>query len=172
MRESKYLKQNTENIQKLMAIPSLRDFEANSLGALLKLSKVRQYDYGECIIKEGDCDPWLYILVSGKVRIVKEGSDLAVLRRNGDIFGEMGLLGGTPRSASAYAVTEAVCLTTDASRIGNMSLNDKMTFYCMLYRLLAEVVSDRLRATSEELVAANNQIGRLRRSLAPAAAVA
>ena len=172
MRESKYLKQNTENIQKLMAIPTLRDFEVNSLGALLKLSKVRQYDFGECIINEGDRDPWLYILISGKVRIVKEDKELAVLRRNGDIFGEMGLLGGTPRSASVYAATEAVCLTTDASRIGSMSLNDKMTFYCMLYRLLAEVVTDRLRTTSEELVEANNQIVRLKRSLTPVAAVA
>jgi CRP/FNR family transcriptional regulator, cyclic AMP receptor protein len=172
MRESKYLKQNPANIQKLMAIPTLRDFEVNSLNALLKLSKVRQYEFGESIIKEGDSDPWLYILISGKVRIVKENKELAVLRRNGDIFGEMGLLGGTPRSASAYAVTEAVCLTTDASRIGSMSLNDKMTFYCMLYRLLAEVVTDRLRTTSEELVEANNQFLRLRRSLTPQAAVA
>ena len=60
MIESKYLKENIENIQKLMAIPALKNFETKSLGKLLRLSKIRQYEHGEVIIREGDLDPWLY----------------------------------------------------------------------------------------------------------------
>ena len=59
MIESKYLKENIENIQKLLTIPALRNFETRSLGKLLRLSKIRQYEDGELIIKEGDLDPWL-----------------------------------------------------------------------------------------------------------------
>lgn len=161
MRESRYLKESFENIQRLMAIPCLKDFEVHSLGELLKVSKIRQYEFGECIIAEGDSDPWLYILISGKVRIVKHGKELAVLRRNGDIFGEMGVIGGSHRSASAFAADTTVCLTTDASRLSKMALHDRMTFYCLLYRLLAEVLTERLRLTSEELVRANDHIGLL-----------
>ena len=40
MIESKYLKENLENIQKLMTIPALKNFETRSLGKLLRLSKV------------------------------------------------------------------------------------------------------------------------------------
>jgi hypothetical protein len=56
MIESRYLKDNIENIQKLMTIPALQNFETHSLSNLLKLSKIRQYQEGEVIIQEGDSD--------------------------------------------------------------------------------------------------------------------
>ena len=67
MLESRYLKDNIENIQKLMTIPALRNFEAKSLSKLLRPSKIREYEDGERIITEGDFDPWLYFLLSGKI---------------------------------------------------------------------------------------------------------
>jgi signal-transduction protein with cAMP-binding, CBS, and nucleotidyltransferase domain len=91
MIESKYLKENLENIQKLMTIPALKNFETRSLGKLLRLSKVRQYEDGERIIQEGDLDPWLYFLLSGKIRISKENLDIGTIDRKGEIFGEMRL---------------------------------------------------------------------------------
>jgi len=54
MIESKYLQDNMQNIQKLMNIPTLKHFEIKSLGKLLKLSKIREYEDGEVIIKEGE----------------------------------------------------------------------------------------------------------------------
>jgi len=66
MIESKYLKDNVQNIQKLMNIPGLKHFETRSLSKLLKLSKIREYSDGEKIIREGDLDPWLYFLLSEK----------------------------------------------------------------------------------------------------------
>jgi CRP-like cAMP-binding protein len=73
MIESKYLKDNVQNIQRLMAIPGLKDFETRNLAKLLRLSKIRQYENGELIIREGDDDPWLYFLLSGQLRIEKQG---------------------------------------------------------------------------------------------------
>ena len=52
MRESKYLRDNAENIRKLMAIPMLKDFEVENLSGLLKVSKIREYAHGERIIEE------------------------------------------------------------------------------------------------------------------------
>ncbi len=57
MLESKFLKDNIENIQKLMSLPPLRNFETKSLRQLLKMSKIREYAHGELIIREGDIDP-------------------------------------------------------------------------------------------------------------------
>ncbi|MBW1642310.1 MAG: cyclic nucleotide-binding domain-containing protein, partial [Deltaproteobacteria bacterium] len=110
MLESKYLQENIENIKKLMNIPTLSHFETKSLGKLLRLSKIKQYEDGELIISEGDLDPWLFFLLSGKVRISKEGIDIAAIERTGEIFGEMRIITSLSRSASVYAIGNTVCL--------------------------------------------------------------
>ena len=158
MRESKYLKDDAQNIQKLISLPIFKDFETGILGGLLRLSKIREYRDGEIIIKEGDLDQWLYFLLSGQVKIVKDGRLLQTLKRRGDVFGEMGMLGGLDRSASVYAIGATVCLTTDASRIESVSGNDRLAFGFILYRVFAEIVTERLRSTSEDLVKAKKEI--------------
>ena len=116
MLESRYLKDNIENIQKLLTIPALRTFEAKSLGLLLNLSKIREYDNGECIIKEGDFDPWLYFILSGKIRITKEGVEINTIDKKGEIFCEMRIIDSLSRSASVYAVGKTICLAVDKPR--------------------------------------------------------
>ena len=106
MIESKYLKDSVQNIQKLMTIPPLRKFESKYLGQLVRLSKIRNFDAGEPIIKEGGQDQWIYFLLSGRVRIEKGGISIATIDTVGEIFGEMRLLDGLARSASVYADTK------------------------------------------------------------------
>ncbi|MCD6273488.1 MAG: cyclic nucleotide-binding domain-containing protein [Deltaproteobacteria bacterium] len=137
MLESKYLKDNIQNIQKLLTIPALRHFETSNLGKLLRLSKIREYKDGELIIEEGDLDPWLYFLLSGKIRIVKEGKSIATISQKGEIFGEMRIVDSLSRSASVYAAGKTICL---------------LDFLLLLYRIFAEYMSIRLRLTNEALV--------------------
>ncbi len=166
MIESKYLKENIENIQKLMTIPALKNFETKSLGKLLRLSKIRQYDTGECIIKEGDLDPWLYFLLSGKIRISKEKHNIGTLDKKGEIFGEMRIIDSLSRSASVTAVGKTICLAVDTSAKNRLttggSRDEKIDFLLLLYRIFAEYMSIRLRLTNEELVSAKKQIKKLR----------
>jgi len=170
MRESKYLKDDIKNIQKLVAIPVFKDFEVQNLGELLNASKIRKYEHGEVIIKEGEHDPWLYFLLSGRVRISKHSKLLADLRRSGDVFGEMGMIGGFDRSASAIAVGETSCLTIDASRLDAITGKGRLAFSYTLYRIFAEIVTDRLKTTTDELMRANEEIARLKGREAKAAA--
>lgn len=162
MKESKYLKDNVENIEKLLSIPVLKHFSTQVLGKLLNVSKIRQYQDGEQILEEGNNDPWLYFILSGEVNITKNGETLTSLKNRGEIFGEMGLLGDTQKTASAYAVGDTVCLTTDATQIEKVSKDDRLAFLYILYRVLAEIVTDRLKKTSDELVAAKKEIARLK----------
>ena len=165
MLESRYLKDNIENIQKLLTIPALRNFEAKSLGRLLNLSKIREYENGECIIKEGDFDPWLYFLLSGKIRISKEGMEINTINKKGEIFGEMRIIDSLSRSASVFAVGKTICLAVDTSAKNRLSQgatqDEKLDFLLLLYRIFAEYMSIRLRATNEELVAAKKKVKRL-----------
>ncbi len=165
MLESKYLKDNIENIQKLLAIPALRNFETKSLQKLLRLSKIREYEDGEVIIKEGDLDPWLYILLTGKIRISKEDLEINTIDKKGEIFGEMRVIDFMKRSASVVAVGKTVCLAVDTSAKNRISAQDptdeKLDFLLLLYKIFAEYMSIRLRATNEELITAKKKIKRL-----------
>ena len=163
MLESRYLKDNIENIQKLLTIPALRNFEAKSLGRLLNLSKIREYENGECIIKEGDFDPWLYFILSGKIRVTKEGMEINTIDKKGEIFGEMRIIDSLSRSASVYAVGKTICLAVDTSAKNRQggTRDEKLDFLLLLYRIFAEYMSIRLRATNEELIAAKKKVKRL-----------
>ncbi len=165
MLESKYLKDNIENIQKLLGISALRNFETKSLQKLLRLSRIREYEDGEVIIQEGDLDPWLYFLLSGKIRISKEGLEINTIDKKGEIFGEMRIVDFMKRSASVVAVGKTICLAVDTSAKNRISAQDptdeKLDFLLLLYRIFAEYMSIRLRATNEELITAKKKIKRL-----------
>jgi CRP-like cAMP-binding protein len=60
---------------------------------------------GETIFKEGEPAKELYIIQSGKVDIQLGNRLLDTLEAN-DIFGEMALIDGAPRSATATAKTD------------------------------------------------------------------
>jgi CRP-like cAMP-binding protein len=159
---SDYLKDSDDFLAKLKLIPTLKAFSEAELKGVLQLSKIVKYAPGEPIIKEGDYDNRMYFLVSGKANVAKHGESLSVLRRAGDVFGEMGIIDGSPRSASVIAVDETVCLVTDASYIDRISDNDRLTFCYVLFRIFCEILANRLRITSNELVALKEEIRRLK----------
>ena len=165
MIESRYLEDNIENIQKLMSIPGLKNFEAKSVGKLIKLSKVREYRDGEVIIQEGEQDPWMYILLSGKIRIFKENHEIAMIEKKGEIFGEMRIIDSMGRSATAKAVGKTICLAVDTAAAGRFNTGtpqeEKLDFLLLLYRIFAEYMSIRLRATNDELITAKKKIKHL-----------
>ena len=152
MIESNYLKDNMDFVLKLGKMPVLDLFSEEELKGVLQLSKIQKYDPGELILNEGYVDSWIFFLVSGKVKVGKHGESLTILERTGDVFGEMGFINGSPRSASVYAVDETVCLATDASYINTLSGNERTAFGYILYRIFAEVLANRLRLTSDELI--------------------
>ncbi len=162
MIESDYLKDNINFFEKLRKMPTLDAFSEKDIKGLLELSKIRKYEPGELILAEGHSDCWIYFLISGKIRVAKHNEDLGVLRRTGDVFGEMGVIDGSPRSASVYAIDETVCLATDASYIDRLSGNDKIAFSYILFRIFSEILANRLRLTSEELMKAKEEIARLK----------
>lgn len=164
MIETKYLQDNVKNIQILMSIPGLHNFEAQKMGSLLRLSRIRQYQAGEMIIKEGDNDPWLYFLLSGAVKIIKEGIVITKLEKAGEIFGEMRIIENRGRSASVVALENSMCLAIDTSAKERLHGTDERTdLLLFLYKIFAEYTSVRLRLTNDELIKCKKQL----QSIAP-----
>jgi CRP/FNR family transcriptional regulator, cyclic AMP receptor protein len=83
------------------------------LTRLARAVVVRNYKKGETIVKEGEQAVAFFIIANGRVEVVQAtGSKtqrLAELHA-GDCFGEMALLDGGPRSATARALEDTQCL--------------------------------------------------------------
>lgn len=83
----------------------------------------RQFAAGDYVCREGDTSDRLYLIEAGVVEvIVGEGAGARVIRhlRRGDIFGEMGLLSGEPRSASIRAALPTRTLELDRSAFADI----------------------------------------------------
>lgn len=162
MKETKYLKDNIENIQKLMRIPALRNFEIDNLSNLLRLSKIRKYKDNETVIYEGDTDSWLYFLLSGEVKIVKNGHEISKIKKMGEIFGEMRLIDKQDRSASVISTGESMCLAVNTGAGDRIMTEDnreeRLDFLLLLYKIFAEYLSARLRLTNDELIKAKEEL--------------
>lgn len=158
MQETTFLDNNETMMENLKNIPVLEQFEEQDLNKLLEMSKIRKYKAGECIVQEGRSDTWLYFLMYGRIKISKQGKEVAELTRKGEVFGEMGALDSSRRSASAHAVTDTVCLATDIFYLEKLSGNEKLAFGYVFYRLMSEILSRRLRQTTAELIKAKGRI--------------
>lgn len=151
MQESPYLKEQEHLVRKFRKIPFLQSFPERQLREILSLSKIRKYESEEKIISEGALDSWIYVILSGEVKVVKKGEEIGRLGLVGDIFGELAVIDGRPRSASVYATASTTCLAMDATRLSRMDMEEQKVFFLVFYRLLSEVLANRLRATSEQL---------------------
>jgi CRP/FNR family transcriptional regulator, cyclic AMP receptor protein len=94
----------TEILAKVPIFSDLPEEERERLGRLLRQ---RRYARGEVIFLEGDQGTALCLIAEGRIRIQLTGSDGREVVINvygpGEIFGEMALLDGEPRSADAIA---------------------------------------------------------------------
>ena len=151
MEESDYLEGTGSLIEKFQTLPLLANLDKRYVKKIITLSKLRKYSPGETITTEGGFDSWMYMLISGKLQVLKHGNKIATIDRIGDTFGEMAVIDGRSRSATIDAIDESVCLATDVSFMNSMPQADRSAFSAIIYRLFAEIIAQRLRDTSEEL---------------------
>ncbi len=155
---SDYIKYNYDIIQSLKQVPMLSSFEEKELQELLRLSEIREYKSGALIFEEGTYDGCIYYLVYGTAKIVKNGKEVSVLKSAGDIFGEMGVLDDSVRSASVYAKYDCMCLAINIADIDSFSARNEFEVKYRIYRGFAEVLANRLRVTTEELVRTEEEL--------------
>jgi len=94
----------------LAQVPLFADLDPAALSALEQQTKVKRYQKRTVIIEKGEESSILYVLESGraKVYVADDAGKEIVLRElgPGDHFGELALLGGSPRTASVMTLTD------------------------------------------------------------------
>ncbi len=121
-----------------------------AINRLVSYSRSKSVAAGTTIFERGDLGACLFAVCAGTVKIRNhstEGKDAVLnLIHAGEIFGEIALLDGRPRTASAVAVTDCELMVIDRRELAPMiaSMPD-------LALKLIEILCNRVRHTSEQV---------------------
>ena len=127
------------------------DFDDEEVVEIFKLANKKDFKGGQIIFTEGVIGNEMYIIIEGKVQLLKnkkmnESVEIKALSP-GHCFGEMAIIDSAPRSATAMAMTDTTVIAVNETvlRLNNPTLCLK------LYRNLAALMAENLRQTSNKL---------------------
>lgn len=99
-----------ERVIILQSLSLFKGLDTETLRQLAKNIRLREFQAGEVIYYQGDPGSTCHIVIQGKVRVFlvgEDGRELSVrILVPGEIFGEMALLEGLPRSANIETLEE------------------------------------------------------------------
>lgn len=104
------------NLEVLRSVPVFADIPLPKLRLYAYLSKRVCYRAGEFLFHQGDADDHGYVVISGRLQVVRELKDHSVLLNEfgpGDFFGGVALLSEVNRLFSVRAVTPVECVSLD-----------------------------------------------------------
>ncbi len=151
----------------LRRVPFFAKLQTADLKEVYKISRIREYGPGEPIFAKAASAEQMFIVLSGRVKIYtpsssKKRKTFAYLQP-GDFFGEMALLEGKPRSASAEASAYTKLLMITKRDFQRLLTRDhpRLSIY------LLKVFSERLRRANEEIEGFlfRNILGRVAKTL-------
>lgn len=161
MQETDHLRNNEKILRILRDVDQFTTFSSEDILSFLDAGKLLEYEKDEEILIEGQDGFHVYFLLAGEVRIVKDGKEVKTLRRTGELFGEMGFMEGSTRSASVTALQKTLVLRLDSAIIGKNPDAKELALGYTIYRLFCEVLADRLRITTEENIKLQKQLDTL-----------
>ena len=128
------------------------------ISALYKDIPIKKLQPNQILIKEGDIDQAVYIILSGKLRIVKNISGqintIATLQA-GQWLGEIAFVRQVPRAASAIAIEPTTVMAFDRNTIHSLDDRTQLFFYKRLFSLSVERV--RHLEKTQKALANNNK---------------
>ncbi len=110
---------------------------------------IQRYAKGDVIISEGIISNNAYVIIEGEVEVSKKVDKKTVILntlKEGDVFGEMGLLAQSLRSANVVATTDVTIGIIDKETFDNMIQNLPKDVRSIILALV-----DRLQFTSQQL---------------------
>ena len=140
----------------------LDDFSPEEVDVLGSLMLHVRAQPGQMLIREGEVNDWMMLLLRGTVDVGKrighdaepdmrgDNTRLAVLRP-GSVLGEMSMFDGEPRYASCWALSEVEASVLDRAGVERL-IRARPDIGAKLLVKLTQLLAQRLRNTSSQLV--------------------
>lgn len=129
-------------------IPLFSHLDEKSMGVLARGSRFQHLKNGEILFLQSDPSEFAYIVRSGEISIVlssPDGRDMIINHmRRGDVFGELGILTGRPRSTTTIARAETDLLAIPGEIF--LGIMDKEP---SLARRILKITAERLQRSGE-----------------------
>jgi len=93
----------------LAACPLFRGIDADGITHLAAVATPVDFPAGHVIARQGDIGTGFFVVISGMVRVVRDGEVVARLGP-GEFFGELSVLDRMPRNATVSAEEPTSCL--------------------------------------------------------------
>ena len=118
---------------------------------LIRFGSIRRFTADQALMQQGQPSTSIHFILEGQVRVERQRrtDELPVQLARlgaGEIVGEMGVMVDLPRSATVIAITPTTTLELDAP-----SFERAARAFPILHRVLAKLLSERLRRTSERV---------------------
>ena len=119
---------NESYAELLTTFPLFHGFTVNGTKRLLDAGEIKSVAAGDILVKEGDAADFAVLVLSGKldVFIERDGREFVLTEAlPGTVLGELALLCGIPRSASARASEETIVLEWSDETLRTLLLRDR-----------------------------------------------
>jgi CRP/FNR family cyclic AMP-dependent transcriptional regulator len=143
------LKRHSDKVDALKKVPLFSELNRRHLDHIAReADEVREKD-GAVLTRQGGLGREFLLILEGGARVERDGTVIARLGP-GDVFGEMSLIDGMPRSASVIAEGQTVLLVIEARCFRRL-----LDTVPGLQRKLLITLSSRLRAADARLASIN-----------------
>ena len=140
----------------LKKVPLFAEFSDEDRTTVASLMIARHYPKHSVLVYEGDPGDALFIVVNGNVAVTRVSNDgketILTILREGDFFGEMGVLDGSPRSATIKSLRDV-----DVAILARKDFLDLLAKSPAMSLSLVLALSSRLRETNQAIQAAAYQ---------------
>lgn len=117
----------------IKSIPFFSGLSNDDAETIERLVIKKHFSKGQVVLFEEDTSNYMYIIISGKVRVVQHSSDgkerILAMHKRGDYFGELSLFDGKTAPATVIAIEESEISLLSKSDFDRFVLsNDKVLF--------------------------------------------
>jgi len=137
---------NSANIKKIIDHPILKKLPEEIRNEIVQRAEYKKVPAGSMVCRQGDAGDSFFMITSGTVRIYRkteEGieTELAILGP-GDSFGEMALLTGAPRAASAVVSEDAELTSLSKEQFDRILKNYPVVALTMIQQMASWLIDN------------------------------
>jgi CRP-like cAMP-binding protein len=112
--------ETSEIVDYVHHVPFFHNFTRDQVNELVSANSIIKVPVGRVVVSEGEISDTFYIVLSGKLKIMKGDEEIALIV-DGECFGEMAYIAGQARFATVLADTDCILMEIDPAFMERLS---------------------------------------------------